>query len=271
MTKEEKHYIYVINKSLLSEKDIAEIESRIERDKSFDEYISSIRKIMSDSENVDIYGINIDEVFKRLFGQRGYSYELSSMFENNDEENMKLAAKNAGDVKDEFKYFNTYAAADNFILIRVLKNTFSSIYRFYVITDDMELVKNTVLKINDSGDAFITDDNGVASIYSEHVHKKINIKAMIPVDIFTIDTDNLNSSYISERKNSGTQISVLLKDNELSINFERGYLDNKTCYLKYGNDEGKTILPEIIDGRIINIEAVKNKNQLIRLVIVNNI
>lgn len=270
MTEKEKHHLYVINKFLLSSKDVMEIESRMEKDREFDEYISSIRKIISDSEDANEISINADEVYEKLFGNTGYGFELSSMFDNNDEDNLKLAAMNVRDVKDEFVYFNTFATADNFILIRVLKNPFSSNYRFYIISENMELVKNAVLKINDTGDVFIADDKGVVSIYSEELPKKIKISVMIPADVFSIDTENLKSSYKSERKNSGTEISVKLMDTGFSINFDKDYLKNKTCYMMIENDDREIIVPEIADERKIALETLSDKNHLIKLVIINN-
>lgn len=266
MTTEVKIHLYIINKSLLSESDVADIENRILSDGEFREFIDHLKIIHDDTGKIGISVFEVNNFLLRLSIGSMHTYELKSMFHEEEEDRkMKLAAMQENEPGDKFQYFNTYATADNFILIRVFNNPSNNNYRFYVITEDMENAGYSVLRINSPENVYIADDKGIVTFQSAYLNKNINLKISLPADIFTIEVNDIKGSYNSEKKSSLTEMKAALRDNMLEIDFSSGYLEDKEFFAVFNNDLSSLILPEISGSKLL-LDPVLKDTEIIKLI-----
>lgn len=268
LTEEEKVHLYVINKSLLPEKDISEIENKIKSDDSFKDFVEKIVKVVSDIKTFDSANLDISKITSGILNKNEfqYIYELKSIFPyEEDADNLKLAAMQKKDAKDNFVYFNTFASADKFILIRALKNTSGNEYKFFLICDDMTLVGNSVLKIRNTNYEFIADKEGVVTLKSDYLNKNIDIKVYLPHDIFII---NLNEAKYPDNQNAKSVISIYKGDKYFDIEFDNGYLSDKTLYGVFDEDLFGFVKPERITDNKVRFENADDKIKELKLIVI---
>lgn len=268
LTEEEKVHLYVINKSLLQGNEITEIENKINSDISFKDFVENVKKVIEDIKTFDSADIDVGKITSRILNKNKiqYLFELKSLFpDDEDTDNLKLAAMQKKDANDNFVYFNTFASADNFILIRALKNSTRNEYKLFLICDDMTLVGNSVLKISNTNIEFIADNKGVVTLTSDYLNKNIDIKVFIPHDIFII---NLNDAYFPESQNIKSAISIYKGGKFLDIEFENGYLSDKTLYGVFDGDLHGFVKHERITENKVRFEIPDDKVKELKLIVI---
>lgn len=272
MTEEDKYHLYAINKSLLSEKEITEIENKIHSDVSFSEYIENLRLIHQEINTFDSSDLDIGKITSEILNMNTIRniFELKPAFPDDDyTDKLNLAAMQKNAVNDSFVYYNTYASAEKFILIRVLKKSQYNEYKFFLICDEMNLVGYSVVKFSNTDTEFIADEKGTLTLKSDYMNKDTDLKVYIPDDVFIIDLNDLKDSYNSEKTNSDSVIRAYKKDGFLVTEFETGYLKDKTLYAVFDNDFNGFIKPEKFIGNSYRIE-IKNSNiNEIKMIIIN--
>ena len=272
LTKEDKVHLYVINKSLLSENDIAEIENKINSDDAFKEFVENVKLVIKDIEIFDTSKLDMAELTAKILNKNKiqFLFELKPLFSDDKAEDLKLAAMQKKDATENFVYFNTYASAENLILVRVLKNVNNNAYRFFVLTEDSKITGYSVLKINKSRMEFIADEKGMVNFQSDHLHKNIELSVLLPIDIFSVDLNQPDKIYYSETPGKSMIKFERDKDN-LTITFEKDYTADKTIYAVFDNDYNGYLKFQDIKGNILTIENSKKNTSNIKIISVSSV
>lgn len=273
LTEIEKVHLYVINRSLLSENDISEIENKIKTDLSFREIAEQVKLIHEEINTSNLSDIDTENILSRVLNKinKCNVFELRPVFpDDEDNDNMKLAAMQRNELNGKLTYFNTYASADKFVLIRVLKNPSNNEYKLFLICEDMNLAGNSVIKFLNNKNEFITDDKGIVTIVSDYLNKDLEIKVFLPSDIFIIELKNLKDSYQSDRSMAKANVRLDNAGKIIEIEFESGFLSDKSVYAVPDNYIQSFLKPEKISNDDIRIyTADKNIDQL-KLILIND-
>ncbi len=139
-------HLYLIKKELLEPEISEEIEKRLTSNYRFQKRVSEIKAIYEEYNR-----INKDSITLTPFIKENNSYDY------------RLAAYNSENY-NEFRYLTTFASVENLIMIRVHYNSSSKEYKLYLVSDDMNKVKNARLKIKGFDMEYITDDEGIVTI-----------------------------------------------------------------------------------------------------------
>lgn len=155
-------FLYIINKSLLDESMVVDIEKGLNSEDDFRKRYEEFKDIFESSNSMM---------------KDGY-YVLHSIYHNtNNLTHPKLAAENTA-LENKFNYVTTFATAENIVMVRVLHNQATNEYKLFLICEDMERVRNASVKIDDYPEDFITDENGIISLKDGFIdsHTFISVK-----------------------------------------------------------------------------------------------
>ena len=170
--------VYILNSSSLKENKIEEIENHLIKCKDCENYYNNLKSFYSDLNNLKNSNI--------------YSYELKSLYPESDDNNvMSLAAQNAEQEQVGFKYFNTYATAEKLILIRAFRNNSTGDFNLYLICEDAEKIKNTLVNIEGIDEDFISNEKGFLVIKDYSLDRQMNINIHSPIARFEVKRDML--------------------------------------------------------------------------------
>lgn len=147
-------HLYVLNRNLVEESVISDIEEKIGTSEEFRKKIEKIKEF--------------HEEFKRLNSNHNHFvnantiilYPLSFITDISDNY-IKLAADYHPEEKDFFKYQKTFASAENLILIRLHHNRKINKSRLYLISENMKSVANLKVKIPELNMEFVSDSRGI--------------------------------------------------------------------------------------------------------------
>jgi len=155
-------FLYIINKSLLDENLVIEIEKNLISDNKFKERFENFKDIFESSNFMTENGFLVLHSINKPINNLAYS---------------KLAADNAV-IENKFNYVTTFASAENIVLVRVLHNQSTNEYKLFLICDDMAKVRNASVKIDEYPEDFIADDKGVISLKGGFIdsHTFISVK-----------------------------------------------------------------------------------------------
>lgn len=221
---DDKIHLYILNPAMLPKEDINLIKGRIETDQEFRNYVDDIKNFHLKLNEFDTSVLDIDRITSKVLKKYQFPniINLISIFDEKDPgESIKLAAMKNLKIENEYKYFNTYASAEKFVLIRVLKNQSSNEYKFFLICDDMNKVVNAYIKFN--GMYFIADEYGVVNIQSEYLTKDIDIKIQIPVARYEINLKSINEKYLSEISGIISEAEIKMENGKLLIKFRSDF------------------------------------------------
>lgn len=273
LTEIEKVHLYVINRSLLSENDISDIENKIKSDLSFREIAEQVKLIHNEINTSNLTDIDTENILSRILNiiNKCNVFELKPLFpDEEDNDNMKLAAMQRNELNGKLTYFNTYASADKFVLIRVLKNPSENEYKFFLICEDMKLAGNSVIKFLNNKNEFIADDKGIVTIVSDYLNKDLEIKVFLPSDIFIIELKNLKDSYQSDRSMAKANVRLDNTGKIIEIEFESGFLSDKSVYAVPDNYIQNFLKPEKISNDVIRIYTADKNIDKLKLILIND-
>lgn len=140
-------HLYLIKPSLLDLSTREDIENRKIKDFNFRKRIEELQIFYKELENIN-KGVIILTPFKI----------------KKEPDNYKLAAMNNSRYDDEFQYLTTFASAENLIMIRVHYKKSTKEYKLYLVSENMDKVKNVSLTIQGSDKEYITDNEGITTI-----------------------------------------------------------------------------------------------------------
>lgn len=228
----DKIYLYNTNRTLLSEKDINKIEELISVNKEFSDLVNSVKGIQNEIASFDHSKLDAEKLSSK-FRDKNKSlniFRLKNLYED-ETDNVKLAAMQDLKSGNEFTYVNTYASAEKFVMVRILRNPAVKQLRLYIICDDMNLVKNAIVQFDKITEQFVADENGVATINTDFLPSDIDLKIFIPVARFDIDLNNIPdslTSYVSG-KNINAHFSKI--SNTLKVKFDFTILADKKAFV----------------------------------------
>jgi hypothetical protein len=169
-------HLFVKNASLLSKKEIEEVETQLLSNNILKERIREIKLFYSFLENEEIQNLKISKY--KLYNNIVPLYPFNKNSE--DSKGSKLAAMNSVSKTDEFRHLTTFISSENIIMIRVQFNEVRNQYRIFLIAEDTDVLKNAVLMIEGSDKEYIPDNDGVillTNIYiNEHTNFSIKLK-----------------------------------------------------------------------------------------------
>ena len=157
---------YILNPTILDKSIINEIAKRVSGSEVFKERVDNIRDFYDDYYKLsDNNNDNIDTTKKTR------SIRLHPLFSKHvyKELHPKIAAQSKETGADNFNYIRTFASARNLVLIRLLYNPITNVYRLFLIGDDMNIFKNTKVKIPELNLDLISDNNGIVDIKNYNI------------------------------------------------------------------------------------------------------
>jgi len=157
---------YVLNPTILDKSILDEIERKISESEVFKERVDNIREFYDDYYKLsDNNNDNIETTKKTR------SIHLHPLFSKHiyKELHPKIAAQSMEMDADNFNYIRTFASAKNLVLIRLLYNPNTNVYRLYLIGDDMKIFKNTKVIIPELNLELISNNNGIVDIKNYNI------------------------------------------------------------------------------------------------------
>lgn len=214
--------LFIINRSLLSDETIAEIEKRIENDEVFRLQVLEVKEFYEKFHALESSSV------KNIYELK----PLESETAGNDLQ--KFAAMNEEAVADIFQHYNTYASAEKFVLIKILHNRSRGEYNLYIMCEDESSdCSNAVVRINGNEREYIADENAVACVKEEYIEPKSNITVKFPSAIFEFENESLNEENVFSSSNIG--MKIFNKGNYLNI-YLSNLKDEKMVYVIVNND-----------------------------------
>ena len=162
ITEEELH-LYIINRNQLDAGTADEIERRALIDIEFRKNIDEIAEYY---RNFEIYS-NIDKEGVYLLLPMKDEYQAN--------EQLTLAAQQNTTIEHGVKYIKTFISSEKYIMIRMFHNPELGKYEFYLVSDNLELVKNAVIKIPSLHKELITNTEGIAKLQIEYLPDDIEL------------------------------------------------------------------------------------------------
>jgi hypothetical protein len=196
-------HLYVLNKSLLSNEVIEEIEKRISSDSNFNIEVNEVKEFY--------------EIYERLErADKECSLILKPIYTDETTNNLRLAAQH-NSIDEKLKYIKTFASDENLIITRLLYNPVQKEYELYILYEnDITKVSNAVVRFLSNNKEFVADKNGIVRIKADFINDKTNIKVNLPVARFEIKPDFISAGevkkHISKIANYEVEINILIKD-----------------------------------------------------------
>ncbi len=258
-------HLYIINKSLLDDIIVNEIEKRLKVDNT---YLSRINEL---KEFYQIY----NKVAKTNLD---YTFLLEPMNKGKMNERLKLAAQQKNRTEDKLKYVNTFVSAENLIITRLLYNEVQKEYELYVLCeDDSSLVSYAIVEFENNLTKFITDQNGFIRIKGSTINYRGRLKITVPIARFEINpnlipTEEKTESFISPKNENGSKIKLTRAKDKIICNLEflgdskfsiqESLFDNLIAYIiRSGNLSNPEML--VIDSFLFQFSYTGNEEILI--------
>jgi len=177
-------------------------------------------------------------------------------FESVAENNIRLAAMDKANKNSPFSYVNTYASAQKYVMVRVLKNNETGEYILFLLCDDMEKVKNALFCFDGFGKYCIADEKGKIVLQQDYFVDNLDFIVFLPVARFKLASTSEDTEY--EIDDNNVKLNYRYKGSELYGKFmlPKGKQYEKTKIAVINSKEMKS--SEIIDSDNFEFSLQKN-------------
>jgi hypothetical protein len=254
-------YLFVINPNAIESAERTIIEKHIDNCSHCKEFLEESTNLFKTLNTLTSDRVSKEDFFNKMKTSLKY---LNSSIETEENQNilhlyeqyklnkgsqnfLRLAAMQNASLQNRDRYINTYASAQNFVLMRVMYTSTTKGYQLYLICEDMERVKCAIVSLEGINKDLVADENGIVSLKSGYVNAHLSFQLLLPVARFYLDFDDIkNSKKPVQIKSHLHHYNI---DLSASMNFDK-------VELKFDYDD--TFFTNNLKMYLINLDEIEN-------------
>jgi len=217
-------HLFLLNKSLLNDDTIFEIERKLSCDESLLEELKGVKEFY--------------ELFQSLENENCGIYTLKEFLSLNSSQNViKLAAMENSGLSDQ-NYIKTFLSGTNYLLARLFYFQKEKEYRLYIIdNENMDRVANCVVWIAKPERFFLSNETGIVTINEPTIRELDAIKIIVPVARFDYDMNEMIGSWVKSNMNKDDEIMICRIDSVTNCTLRLKNVEEKRQYALIFTDE----------------------------------